>query len=782
MKLRRFDQGSSSVVEVMPSANLKFIAYNPPSNHPVTKIQRVVLIGNYPPRRCGIATFTCDVREALISAYPSLSCDVVAMTDEGAHYDYPEEVRFTIRQNEPMDYMEAARRINALSPDVVCVQHEFGIFGGAAGEHLIKLLDALTCPVVSALHTILEKPNGDQRRVFDRLINRSSSLIVMAERGREMLERVWRVPADKIVLVPHGAPDRPLSDTAPAKARLGFAGREVLFTFGLLSPGKGIETAIRAIPKIAAARPDILYVVLGATHPHLVAREGEAYRDSLQALVDDLGVGQNVRFINTYTDTPKLLDYLEAADIYVTPYLNEAQITSGTLSYAAALGKPIISTPYWHAQELLADGRGVLTPFGDVDAISTAAIDLLSNPERLQSLRRRIYEAARVTIWSRLAERYVKAFETMPKAAAVINLRSGQAMQRKARPEPSLAGVRRMTDSCGMLQHSVFSLPDRRHGYCVDDNARALLLMHKMPGEPDEERKALSTIYATFVQHAWNDDVGAFRNFMSYERTWLEDRGSEDSIGRSFWAVAVTAVEAYDVGQRRWAEDLIGRVWPHLVKLTSLRTNAFLLLGVSALIEGGLASGEMREHGRKIAHALAARVQPNIGTEWAWFEESLSYDNARLPEALIRFGMAVDNPTSIDLGLETLAWLCEKQSSPNGLFRPIATEDFGRVHYADGVFDQQPLEAAATIDACQAALETGGGVRWAAEAERAYDWYFGGNDLGVSLVDGGEGECYDGLTWAGANLNQGAESVLSFQLANCAMQTLIRASCAPSVR
>jgi glycosyltransferase involved in cell wall biosynthesis len=782
MKIPRFDLQSFIAEEPMQSTHLKLIAQDTHPIAPDSKIRRVVLIGNYPPRRCGIATFTADVREALITAYPSMACDVVAMTDEGERYDYPEEVRFSIRQNEPMDYVEAARRINASAPDVVCVQHEFGIFGGPAGEHLIKLLDALTCPVVSALHTVLEKPNGDQRRVFERLIARSSSLIVMAERGREMLERVWAVPASKIVVIPHGAPDQPMIDTAAAKTRLGFAGRDVLFTFGLLSPNKGIETAIRAMPAIAAANPNALYVILGATHPHLVTREGEAYRDSLQALVDELGVRKNVRFINAYTDTPKLLDYLRAADIYVTPYLNEAQITSGTLSYAAALGKPIISTPYWHAQELLANDRGILTPFGDVDAISRAANELLANPKHLLALRQSIYTATRETVWSRLAERYVQTFEATPKPLKAADLRSGLALQRHTRPEPSLAGVQRMTDSCGMMQHSIFSLPDRRHGYCVDDNARALMLMHKMPGAETPERKALANIYAAFVQFAWNDDAGAFRNFMSYERTWLEDKGSEDSIGRSFWSIAVTAVQANDGAQRRWAESLIGQVWRHVHPLTSLRTNAFVLLGLNVLIEGGLASEEMRSHARRIAAGLAARVQPRLTSDWVWFEDWLSYDNARIPEALIRFGMAMDDLKSIDLGLQTLAWLCEKQTSPIGVFRAIATEDFGRFRFVGGVFDQQPLEAAATIDACQAALETGGGVRWAAEAERAYDWYFGGNDLGVSLVDGGEGECYDGLTWAGANFNQGAESILSFQLATCAMQTLVRASCSPRAR
>ena len=600
MAAPRYERQSSTSMGPMPSS-LKLITDLSQPPVAVSKIQRVTLIGNYPPRRCGIATFTADVREALVTAYPKMACDVIAMTDAGSHYNYPEEVSFTIRQNEPLDYMEAARRINASNPDVICVQHEFGIFGGSAGEHLMMLLDAVNAPVVTALHTILEKPNGDQRRVFDRLIARSGRLIVMSERGRRMLEEFWKVPADKIALVPHGAPDQPLLDTAADKARLGFSGRQVLFTFGLLSPGKGIENAIRAMPAIAAADPSALYVVLGATHPHLVAKEGEAYRQSLQALVDELGVRRNVRFINAYTDTPKLLEYLRAADIYVTPYMNAEQITSGTLSYAAALGKPVISTPYWHAQELLADGRGVIVPFGDSEAIAAAAVDLLSNPDRLRSLRDRIYAATRETVWSRLAERYVKTFETTPKAAPVVSIRSGRSVSPRVRPEPSLGGVRRMTDSCGMMQHSVFSLPDRNHGYCVDDNCRALMLMHKLPGAPDEERRALSAIYAAFVQHAWNSDAGAFRNFMSYERTWLEERGSPDSIGRSFWSIAVTAVEAEDAQQRRWAEGLIARVWPHHAELAPLTHQGFR------------ASGPQHPYRRRSFQRPHARAGPGAG-------------------------------------------------------------------------------------------------------------------------------------------------------------------------
>ena len=455
------------------------------------EVRSVTLLGNYPPRRCGIATFTYDVREALVAARPDLECDVIAMTDEGGPYDYPPEVSYALAQDDVSDYLAAAARIRENAPDVVCVQHEFGIFGGPAGEHLLQLLDSIDVPVVSTLHTILEQPNEDQRRVFERLLKRSARVIVMAERGREMLRRVWNVPLDKIVLVPHGAPDTPLVETAEAKTLLGFEGREVLFTFGLLSPNKGLETVVRALPRIVAARPNALYVVLGATHPSLVAREGERYRGSLIAMGAELGVADNLRFVDEYTDTARLLDYLRAADVYVTPYLNAEQITSGTLSYAAALGKPIVSTPYWHAQELLADGRGALVGFGEDDAIADEVISLFTDTDRMNAMRRRIYEFTRSTVWSRLAETYLGAFARVSHAHAAEIVDRRRRPARRARPHPSLAGVRRMTDSCGMLQHSLFSLPDRNHGYCVDDNARALMLLQTLQTVDERERLQL---------------------------------------------------------------------------------------------------------------------------------------------------------------------------------------------------------------------------------------------------------------------------------------------------
>ena len=736
-------------------------------------VRHVATIGNYPPRRCGIATYTSDVRAALMAARDDFTCDVTAMRDTGDDNTYPAEVTFTVRHDVRADYLEAARRIEASGAEVILLQHEFGIFGGDAGEHVLTLLDHTSLPVVSVLHTILSEPNPDQRRVFDRLISRSDRLIVMAERGRDMLRDVWGVAADKIVLVPHGAPDEPLVDTVDAKAALGFAGRELLFTFGLLSPGKGIETAIRAMPAVVAAKPDALYLVLGATHPHLLAREGERYRDSLKALAAELGVADNVSFVEDYTDTPRLLEYLRAADVYVTPYLNEAQSTSGTLAYAAALGKPVVSTPYWHAQELLAEGRGVLVPFGDSAAIAAAVIGLLSSPAKLDAMRGRIYAATRGTVWSALAESYLQALGAA-RSGRVVDFRRRRAFTPAPRPQPSLAGVRRMTDACGMLQHSLWSLPDRNHGYCVDDNARALILMNRLPGAPDAERRALASTYAAFLHHAWNEAEGSFRNFMSYERTWLESRGSEDSNARSFWSVASTAVEAHAPEHRRWAQAFLPRLLPSVQRLTSPRAEAFTVIGLSQVAAAGFATPAMRELLVRKAERLADLLDGRAAHDGAWFEAYLSYDNARLPEALIRAGAALGDMRLRLLGFEALLWLCRKQTAPSGCFRPVPTEDFGRGLGSGGLFDQQPLEAWASVDACHAALEAGGDEVFRREADRAYDWYFGRNDLGVSLAEAGEGECYDGLTWAGANQNQGAESVLAFQLATCTLAGLTR--------
>jgi glycosyltransferase involved in cell wall biosynthesis len=726
----------------------------------------IALIGNFPPRLCGIATFTRDVYEALRSTFPDIGVDAYAMTDPGQSYDYPAAVACDIRQNELGDYAEAARRINASGADVVLVQHEYGIFGGSAGANLMRLLDRVDAPVVVVLHTVLAHPDTDQRSVLEAIIRRSAKLIVMTEKGRALLESVHGVARDRIAIVPHGVPDRPFADTAEFKARFGLEGRTTLLTMGLLSPGKGIEHMIRALPDLVERHPDLLYIVLGATHPHLIAHEGELYRETLMALAESCGVADHVDFRNGFVEQETLLDYIQAADIYVTPYLNEAQVTSGTLSYAVALGKPVVSTPYWHAAELLADSVGKLVPFGDSTALGGAVAELLDSPDGMVGIRRRAWEIGRTMLWPRLAESYVAICRGAQHRAPVRLPRQPlQIVEAKA----ALGAVERMTDGVGMMQHSIFAIPDRNHGYCVDDNCRALMLMHRIEGDLAPRADQLAETYAAFVQHAWNPGEGRFRNFMGYDRQWLEMVGSEDSFGRSLWSLGVTAAEARSTELRRWAVHLFDQVAPHARRLTSPRTQAFSILAADAMLDA--------HGGHHVATAIIADFGPSLQRHlatyrrdgWIWFEPVLGYDNARLPEALIRAGHRLGDQEMVADGLATLAWLDAVQTNADGQYRAVGTDSFHREYLPPQPFDQQPLEAWATIDAMVFAARLTGESRWQEAAERAWRWYLGDNDIGLPMGLPDIGGCYDGLMSDRVNLNQGAESILAFQFAACAI-------------
>ena len=736
-------------------------------------IKRIALIGNFLPRRCGIATYTTDSYQALRDRFPDLAVDVYAMNDRGRSYDYPPAVTGHIDQDALAGYIATARAIEASGADVVWLQHEYGIFGGAAGDHILKLLDRVTAPVIVTLHTVLEKPSADERRVLDALIARASKLIVMADRGRDILETVYGASPRQIAVIPHGIPDRPLAVPDEGKPAFGLDGHRVILTFGLLSPTKGVETMIAALPAIVDRFPDTLYVILGATHPHLVAHEGEAYRDRLIAQARDLGVADNIRWVNSFVETDELLDYIAAADIYVTPYLNPAQVTSGTLAYAVGLGKPVVSTPYVHASELLAGGHGLLVNFGDSVRFADAAIDLFSDEDGREALRQRAYALGRTMIWPRLAERAHALFEE------VLQAQPRRIATDIAEPIPAVAdfrGIERLSDDTGMLQHSFFSVPDRAHGYCVDDNARALMLMSQATHLDDSVYDRWIPVFAAFVHAAWNPQTARFRNFMAFDRTWLEDKGSEDSCGRTLWALGVVARDGRRADNRRWASALFDQVAGHAFSLGSPRARAFCMLAGIAMLEAhpghGLATRMIETFGSEIRALVEAQRRP----DWAWFETVLAYDNCRLPEALIRAGMLLKRDDLLDCGVETLNWICAQQTSPEGNFQAVGSESFGRPHAPPLPFDQQPLEAWATIDACDAAFMATGDQRWREEAVRAYRWFIGDNDLAVRLADPAIGECYDGLTPVGVNENRGAESVLAFHFATIGINRLLKES------
>jgi glycosyltransferase involved in cell wall biosynthesis len=735
-------------------------------------VGHIALIGNFLPRKCGIATYTTDTFSALRARYPDLQVDVYAMDDHPGRYDYPPEVTGSIAQNDRAAYLETARRIEASGAKAIWLQHEYGIYGGPAGEHILALLDRTTLPLIVTLHTVLEKPSVDERRVMEALLRRASRVIVMAERGRDILTRVHGANPRMILSIPHGVPDRALADPALFKPRFGWEGRQVILTFGLLAPNKGIESMIEAMPTIVSHHPDAIYVVLGATHPNLVAHEGEAYRDGLKMLAKELGVADNVAFIDAFVDHDDLIDYLQAADVYATPYNNPAQITSGTLSYAVGVGKPVVSTPYVHASEILDDGHGVLVDFGDSAGFAREIDRLLTDEAARHELAARAYARGRTMIWPRLAE------SALSEIGAMVAARPSRMLPRAAMDllAPDIAAVERMSDSTGMLQHSVYSIPDRRHGYCIDDNARALILMSQIETLDAGRRDKWMTVYAAFIQYAWNPDVRRFRNFMNFDRTWCEDIGSEDSNGRTLWALGVTARDAKERKHREWAIALFDTTAALAFELGSPRAQAFAMLGAAAVLEAHPGHVLATQILRRFPDEHLALLDEVRRPEWEWFEIVLAYDNARLPEALLRAGKALGRQDLIRCGVSTLEWIAAKQTSPEGKFRAVGCESFGRA-YADPLpFDQQPLEAQGMVEACRAAFDATGDARWMKEGERAYRWFLGANDHDLPVASVADGGCFDGLTQTGLNRNQGAESILALQLASCAISGLSKAA------
>jgi len=745
----------------------------------MTQLKRIAFIGNSLPRRCGIATFTTDLYNAVQSSGTQTDACIVAMNDDRRVYDYPPDVKFQIRDDVLEDYTRAADFLNAQKYDVVSLQHEFGIFGGDAGAHVLALVDRLDMPVVTTFHTVLSRPTPAQHNVLRKIAQLSSIVVVMAEKARELLHTVYDVPAEKIEVVPHGIPDFPFVEPDLAKAKLGFTAKPVILTFGLLSPNKGIEVVIDAMPLILKSRPNAVYVVLGATHPNLVRQEGEAYRESLVARAKKLGVQDNVVFLNQFVDQPTLLDFISMCDVYVTPYFNEAQMTSGTLAYSFGLGRAVVSTPYWHARELLADGRGVLVPFHDSAAIGIEISGLLTDDARRQAMRVRAYSDSRSMTWKRVGERYHAAFTRARRTHrlnVIANLdKRAPVKNNAAPPDMQIGHLLSMCDDTGLFQHAIHSVPDRSHGYCIDDNARALLLACALNTAGEEAlSEVLTARLAAFLQHAWNPATRRFRNFMSFGRAWLEESGSEDSHGRTLWALGECARNDISLSRRLWAVRLFDEAFPSAEEFRSPRAWAFCLLGLDAYCSAVADNAPAMRLRRLLADRLICLLASVETESWVWFEEGLAYDNARLPQALLVTGIATRTAAYTNAGLKSLRWLVAKQTGPSGIFRPVGTQGFGDKRSTPHLFDQQPLEATATISACLAAWRADGDPKWKTEALRAFSWFLGDNDLSLSLIDLETGSCRDGLHPERVNENRGGESVVSYLLSLAEIRQLYR--------
>lgn len=766
----------TETVELMDSASLvldeKTAELTLASLRPVLP-GRIAIVGNYLPRHCGIATFTTDLCDAIHSEYGAAELLALPVNDTEEGYTYPARVRFELSEDNLASYRQAADFLNFSRIDLVCLQHEYGIFGGRAGGHILELLRRLQMPVATTLHTVLRDPNPDQRAVMEEIAALSDRIIVMSRHSAEILQEVFDVPIDKIDLIPHGIPDLPFTDPNFYKDGFGTEGKHVLLTFGLLSPNKGIENVIQALPKILSHHSNVVYMVSGATHPHIVRREGDKYRVYLQHLAKGLGVESNVIFRNRFVTPREMVELIGAADIYITPYKHKEQVVSGTLAYALSAGKAIISTPYLHAIELLDDDRGTLVPFDDPEAIAAKTVELLSDDTARHAMRKRAYLYARDMVWNRVAQKYMKSFERIynerlrnPRATFLAQ-NTEKTLDRL--PSIKLDHLVRMTDQTGIVEHAVFVVPNYPEGYTTDDNARALIvaiLLEEYGAGTPTGAADLPSRYLAFLWLAFDPTTKRFRNCLSYERQWQEREGSEDSHGRALWGLGTVLGRSKNVGWKGAAGRMFELAVPAAIEFKSPRACAFALLGLQEYLDSFPGDRAALSASEALANRLLNSYRSYRSEDWKWFENGLAYSNARLPQALIRAGMRAGNEEMVSAGLEALDWLVAIQRCEvKGHFVPIGSQGFYSMTTEKARFDQQPVEACAVVSACLQAHRATGEGRWRKEAWSAFNWFLGDNDLQIALYDPITGGCRDGLHPDRANENQGAESTLSFLMA-----------------
>jgi glycosyltransferase involved in cell wall biosynthesis len=750
-------------------------------------------VSTYVPRRCGLATFASDLCGAISRELgDAQACQIVAMNDGLTAYEYPGSVRFEVRQEEPADYRLAADLMNTRGLDLLLLQHEYGIFGGSEGAHVLNVLRDVRMPVVTTLHTILEQPLEQQKRILTSVVEMSDRLVVMSRRGAEILKQVFGAPAEKVIMIPHGIPDVPFVDPSFYKDQFAVEGRKVMLTFGLLTQYKGIEFGIRAMPKIVEQHPDFMYIVLGATHPKIKEEHGEEYRHSLMRMADDLGVGENVAFHDRFVELDELCQYLGAADLYLTPYLTEQQITSGTLAYAMGAGKAVISTPYVYAREMLDEGRGMLVKFRDADSIADAVCWLLEHEVEQQAMRKKAYLFSRQALWSEVARSYLDIFRQVVARPSVPHpFQPARPLDAAARmraiPEPKFDHLLAISDDVGVLRHAHFTTPNRFHGYSTDDNARALAVaLQANQRAKSSPLLKLAGTCLSFLHHAYDLERGTFRSFLSYERRWPHEANSEESHARALWGLGEAVALAPLDGMRASALDLFDRSLPAAVEFASPRAWAYTLLGIDAYLTRY--SGDSLA--RRIRETLAERLwklfeEPSAehGEGWLWPEPELKGDNGVLPHALLLAGHGLGREDIVERGLIALQWLLEFDTE-DGLLSPVGDERICHRDSGRTVFDQRPLEAHALLEACVAAYQITGQRQWAVAARRCFEWFLGRNVLGKPLYDYQTGGCRDGLHGDHVNQNQGSESTLAWLMSLQAISALeqVPAGSAPSER
>ncbi|MFX1364849.1 MAG: glycosyltransferase [Promethearchaeota archaeon] len=735
-----------------------------------TKLKSIAFIGNYLPRRCGIATFTHDLLEAVSNEGSNIDCWAIAMNDIPQGYPYLKQVRFELDANSLADYKLAAEFVNVNKVEIVSLQHEFGIYGGDQGNYILNLIQNLKIPIITTFHSLLPNPSAQQKRIINTIARFSDQLVVMSKKSEEFLREVYNVPLEKISFIYHGIPDLQFIDPNFYKDQFGVEGKKVILTFGLINPNKGIEFVIDALPEIIKIHPNVVYIILGETHPNIKKELGEAYRHFLQRKARELGVEDNVIFYNRFVELDELCEFLGVADIYITPYLNKEQVVSGTLSYALGAGKAIISTPYWYAEEILADGKGFIVPFGDSKFIAEKVIFLLDNEVDRHNMRKQAYLFSRKMIWKEVAMEYLDIFEKVVKNRLSVPLSNAKRKTLRSSPfempYPKFDHLIRLTDDVGILQHSNYIIPNRNHGYCSDDNARALItvLLAENLSIGDKSLKDQGDRYLSFILHAFNEDNKRFRNFMSYDRKWIEEMGSEDSHGRAVLSLGYAIGLSKNKEYSNVALEIFEKAVETLSDFTYTRSLAFGLIGIHAYLIRFSGDRKIKRFRKNIANKLFNMYSQNAQDNWPWIDNIVTYDNGKIPQALLMSGQWLQRGDMVKAGLKSLDWLLNIQTNEKGQFSPIGNMGWYPKDGEKAKFDQQPLEAYSILEACIEAFKVTQDTKWVLKARSCLEWFLGFNDLNLSIYNYQTGGCYDGLSSTGIDRNQGAESTLAWLL------------------
>ncbi len=735
---------------------------------------KIVYIGTYPPRECGIGTFTKNLCKSMVSIYATkhglIDGIVVAMDDHEQTYNYPKEVKLTIRQEHQRDYLKASDFINLSGADLCVLEHEFGIFGGQNGVYILSLLHRLEIPLIVTLHTIVKTPTYNEKMVLQEICKMANKIVVMSHKAIEFLIEIYNVQKEKIVFIEHGVPDLKF-DHEQSKKEFKLENKKVILTFGFISRNKGIETVIKALPNVVEKYPDILYIVMGKTHPNVIRHQGEEYRNYLQQLVKSLNLEKHVLFLNKFTNQKELFKYLSASDIYVTPYLNEAQITSGTLSYAIGVGSAVISTPYWHAEELLADGRGRLFNFNDSEELSTILMELFDKPELLKKLKKRAFEYGKKITWPKTGEKYIELTNRILDSKPEVFVKKETALDPLILPRFSLVHIKRLTDNTGIIQHAKFVVPNLKEGYCLDDNARALIMvLQAYRQKKDSLAFELIPIYLSYIHYMQNQD-GTFRNFLSFDRRFLDEVGSEDSFGRAIWSLGYLLEHApndsyYQMGRLIYFDAL-----PNFEKLQTLRGIANTMIGISYYLKSNPSDDSVTKILQNLAYKLIKKYEENSTKNWRWFEPLLTYDNGILPLALLYSAEILNENKITEIALESMEFLTET-TLKDGYLSIIGNEKWYSKKSERSMFAQQPLDALAMVLMYYQAFNLTKDKEYLNKLYISFMWFLGENDLRMTLFDYETKGCCDGLEQYGVNRNQGAESSLAYLISHL---TVLRA-------